>query len=299
MLNVAGKSTDPQVEEHLPKELSSSTTLPWEGFRVCRQILVPQTFGGDSVDPEHRHLMTLLLSPTSKCERLGPTGKYVLYPRSSGEIAIIPNGVLSNSRLLAESKYVYCAFDQMFIRGIEEERDERSPCQPYYRAIKHDWQSKQLLMLLIAELEAGGPSGRIYGESLALALGSRFLMLSTGVWKVKLQSDSALAPGKLARIKELIESRLNGDLSLEILARESGYSRAHFARSFHATTGMTVHRYVLERRVRRAQHLLGIREGSNSLAAVAAICGFASQSHMSLAFRREFGVTPAEFRRRF
>jgi AraC family transcriptional regulator len=298
MLNVASKSADPQVEEHLPKELSSSTTLPWEGFRVCRQILVPQTFGGDSVDPEHRHLMTLLLSPTSKCERLGPTGKYVLYPRSSGEIAIIPNGVLSNGRLLAESKYVYCAFDQMFIRSIEEERDKRSPCQPYYRAIKHDWQSKQLLMLLIAELEAGGPSGRIYGESLALALGSRFLMLSTGVLKVKLPRDSALAPGKLARIKELIESRLDGDLSLEILARESGYSRAHFARSFHATTGMTVHRYVLERRVRRAQHLLEIKGGSNSLAALAAMCGFASQSHMSGAFRRAFGVTPAEFRRR-
>src|SRR3977135_3722731 len=90
MLNVASKSADPQVEEHLPKELSSSTTLPWEGFRVCRQILVPQTFGGYSVDPEHRHLMTLLLSPTSKCERLGPTGKYVLYRRSSGEIANHP-----------------------------------------------------------------------------------------------------------------------------------------------------------------------------------------------------------------
>jgi AraC family transcriptional regulator len=186
----------------------------------------------------------------------------------------------------------------MFIRGIEEERDERSPCQPYYRAIKHDWQSKQLLMLLIAELEAGGPSGRIYGESLALALGSRFLMLSTGVLKVKLPSDSALAPGKLARIKELIESRLDGDLSLEMLSRESGYSRAHFARSFHATTGMTVHRYVLERRAQKAQHLLGINGGRHNLAEVAAMCGFASQSHMSGAFRRAFGVTPGEFRRR-
>jgi AraC family transcriptional regulator len=154
-------------------------------------------------------------------------------------------------------------------------------------------------MLLVAELEAGGPSGRIYGESLALALGSRFLTLSTGVSKIKLPSDSALVPGKLACIKELIESRLDGDLSLELLARESGYSRAHFARSFHATTGMTVHRYVLERRIQRAKYLLGIKGDSNSLAAVAAICGFASQSHMSNAFRREFGVTPAEFRRGF
>jgi AraC family transcriptional regulator len=106
-------------------------------------------------------------------------------------------------------------------------------------------------------------------------------MLSTGVLKVQLSSDSALVPGKLARIKELIESRLDGDLSLEMSARESGYSRAHFARSFHATTGMTVHRYVLERRVQKAQHLLGINGGRHNLAEVAAMCGFASQSHMS------------------
>src|SRR6266403_3106874 len=73
MINVVSKSGDPQVEENLPKELSS----PWNGFQVCRQILVPQTFGADSVDPKHRHLMTLLLSPTSNCERLGSTGNYV------------------------------------------------------------------------------------------------------------------------------------------------------------------------------------------------------------------------------
>src|ERR1700730_139365 len=298
MINVVSKSGDPQVEENVPKELSS-TTLPWEGFHLRQQVLVPQRFGGDSVDPGHRHLMTMLLSPTSKCEQLGSSGKYVLCPKFSGAIAIVPNGVIPSSHILAESKYVYCTFDQTFMRDIDEERDERSPCQPYYRLMKHDWQSKQLLMLLVAELEAGGPSGRIYGESLALALGSRFLTLSTGMSKIKLPSDSALVPGKLVRIKELIESRLDGDLSLELLARESGYSRAHFARSFHATTGMTVHRYVLERRIQKAKYLLGIKGDSNSLAVVAAICGFAIQSHMSLAFRREFGVTPAEFRRGF
>jgi AraC family transcriptional regulator len=294
MINVSSRSDDPQVEENVPKELSS-TSLPWEGFQLHRQVLVPQTFGGDSVDPEHRHVMTMLSSPTSHCEHLGSTGKYVRCPKVMGAIAIVPNGVIPKSHLLAESEYVYCTFDQAFMKDIEEERYERSLCQPHYRLVKHDWQSRQLLSLLLAELETGGSSGRIYGESLALALGSRFLMLSTGVNKPKLPSNSSLAPGKLAKIKELIESRLGGDLSLEILARESGYSRAHFARSFHATTGMTVHRYVLERRVRRAQYLLGIK--GNSLTAVAATCGFASQSHMSFVFRRELGVTPAEFRR--
>src|SRR5258708_6668110 len=79
MINVSSRSDDPQVEENVPKELSS-TTLPWEGFQLHRQVLVPQTFGGDFVDPEHRHLMTMLSSPTSHCEHLGSTGKYVRCP---------------------------------------------------------------------------------------------------------------------------------------------------------------------------------------------------------------------------
>jgi AraC family transcriptional regulator len=71
-----------------------------------------------------------------------------------------------------------------------------------------------------------------------------------------LSSPSLFPPRKLARVKELIEANLEGDLSLKILARESGYSRAHFARLFRAATGMTAHRYVLERRIPRARQLL-------------------------------------------
>jgi hypothetical protein len=95
MINVVSKSVDPQVEENVPKKLSS-TALTWNGFQVCRQILVPQTFDADSVDPEHRHLMTLLLSPHFKMRTAWLNQKVcTIYPRSSGEIAIIPNGVLS------------------------------------------------------------------------------------------------------------------------------------------------------------------------------------------------------------
>lgn len=56
-------------------------------------------------------------------------------------------------------------------------------------------------------------------------------------------------------MKELIEANLEGDLSLKILVREGGYSRAHFARMFHAATGMTAHSYVLESRILRARQL--------------------------------------------
>jgi transcriptional regulator GlxA family with amidase domain len=71
--------------------------------------------------------------------------------------------------------------------------------------------------------------GVIYGESLARALGTRFLVLGTDLSFSQSSSPSVLPPRKLTRVKELIEANLEGDLSLKILARESGYSRAHFA----------------------------------------------------------------------
>src|SRR5258708_11474844 len=83
-----------------------------------------------------------------------------------------------------------------------------------------------------------------------------------------------------------------------MLSRESGYSRAHFARSFHATTGMTVHRYVLERRAQKAQHLLGINGGRHNFAEVAAMVGFYSHSHINGAFLRGLWGTPTEIWRR-
>jgi AraC family transcriptional regulator len=74
-----------------------------------------------------------------------------------------------------------------------------------------------------------------------------------------------------------------------------GYSRSHFLRMFHATTGMTPHRYVLNRRIERARRRLG--DADMSIAQVAYCCGFSNQAHLTLAFRKVCGLTPGEYRR--
>jgi AraC family transcriptional regulator len=96
-------------------------------------------------------------------------------------------------------------------------------------------------------------------------------------------------------IEDLIESRLDADLTLQELAAEIGYSRSHFLRMFRATTGMTPHQYVLKRRLERARYLL--EQIEFSIAEVAIMCGFSSQAHLTLAFRKEYGSTPTEYRR--
>jgi AraC family transcriptional regulator len=129
----------------------------------------------------------------------------------------------------------------------------------------------RLLMLLMQELEAGAPSGKLYADSLIQALAVRFVLLDR-----KPNSESglqvALPQRVLRRVKDRIDTELAGDLSLSILAQESGYSRTHFQRMFRAATGVTPHQYVLERRIRRAQELLENRNAS--LIDIAASCGF-------------------------
>ena len=83
--------------------------------------------------------------------------------------------------------------------------------------------------------------------------------------------------------------------SLEVLAKESGYSRVHFVRMFRTATGYTPHNNLLRLRLDRARELLASR--TLSLTDIALECGFSSHSHLSRVFRQVLDVTPSEYRR--
>ena len=81
--------------------------------------------------------------------------------------------------------------------------------------------------------------------------------------------------------------------TLAELAALSGVSRFQLLRGFARETGVTPHAYLLQRRVRLARQLL---VGGHAPAEAALEAGFADQSHMTRAFRRQFGITPARYR---
>ncbi|MGJ4889336.1 helix-turn-helix domain-containing protein [Bradyrhizobium sp. HKCCYLS3077] len=103
-----------------------------------------------------------------------------------------------------------------------------------------------------------------------------------------------LAGWRLRRAKDLIASRLNGDISIAEIAAECGLTPSYFARQFAEATGTTPHRWLLKMRVEQAKQLMA--EGRLSLADVAMACGFADQSHFTRVFSRETGATPRAWR---
>jgi AraC-like DNA-binding protein len=104
----------------------------------------------------------------------------------------------------------------------------------------------------------------------------------------------SLDEAQIERVREFIESQLDGDLNLAVLSQVSGLSLAHFARAFRRSVGIPPHRYVMQRRVARAKQLL--RATDRAIAEIALDCGFSSQAHMTAIFSRLVGATPARFR---
>jgi AraC-like DNA-binding protein len=77
------------------------------------------------------------------------------------------------------------------------------------------------------------------------------------------------------------------------LAALAGVSRFQLLRAFRRETGITPHAYLIQRRVSAARRLLAAGEIPAQAAAAA---GFSDQSHMTRAFVRYLGVTPARYR---
>lgn len=147
------------------------------------------------------------------------------------------------------------------------------------------------LMRSLVEETRNGHVDRLLADSLVAALAMRVA-----------QRFGMPVPGRLPdlphprvrRVLDYIEAHIGQDLTLAELAEVACLSPSHFSRSFKQALGTGPQRYIVQRRVERAKALL-LHTG-DGLAGIAAATGFADQSHLTAAFRRETGTTPGRFR---
>jgi AraC family transcriptional regulator len=107
-------------------------------------------------------------------------------------------------------------------------------------------------------------------------------------------THARLSETSFNQVLECIEEGLQRDLRVGELANLAGLEPDAFARAFKLRTGAPPYRYVMERRIRRAELLLAA--SSRSIAEIALDVGFSSQSHLTTQFRKLRHVTPAAFR---
>jgi AraC-like DNA-binding protein len=109
------------------------------------------------------------------------------------------------------------------------------------------------------------------------------------------KARGGLSPGALRRVREHVDAHLETKFDLADLATMANLSRCYFARAFKQSTGSTPHRYIMYRRLEKAQQMLA--ETDLPLAEIALATGFSDQSHFSRQFREHLKSSPSEFRR--
>lgn len=144
------------------------------------------------------------------------------------------------------------------------------------------------------ELSDGSAGGRLYIEELGSALAMHlFRAYGDGLNRVP-PVIGGLGARRLRRVVDYIEAHLAEGINLRDLAALAGLSPHHFGETFMASTGTPPHRYLIERRIRRAKERL--LDADQSIAEIAVSLGFASHSHFAPHFRKLTGATPSRFR---
>jgi AraC family transcriptional regulator len=265
---------------------------PGQNFQLLRY----QNYAGEELQGStDRHFIVQICDSAARAERRSADGSWVQFLKERGSLTIVPSGPVPDVRLLTPSNMIACALEKNFTRELALEMDRQLANGTVYRSGVHDASIEGLLGLMLNDCEAQCRPCALYSDTLAHALAMRFLLYESPSGDTQNSAAKPLPPRILRRIRDRIEAELDTELSLVSLAEESGYSRAHFLRMFRAATGLTPHRYVLERRLSTAQQLL--RQSKISLADIALECGFASQTYMNDVFRKQLGVTPQKYRR--
>ena len=107
----------------------------------------------------------------------------------------------------------------------------------------------------------------------------------------------ALEQTILDSVKYIEAHYADRELSVEELARRTALSTCYYMRKFKTFQSTTPHQFLQATRLRAAKHML--MTTSHSIEEVADSCGFYSSSHFIMAFRKNTGLTPLQFRTRW
>jgi AraC-like DNA-binding protein len=148
---------------------------------------------------------------------------------------------------------------------------------------------------LVSALADGYPMDPIATEELLLHLIHQALVAASGVSNLE-KSERSNAVDRRNRdrvetIRRYLFDHWTEPVTLRSLARLANCSRWHIASLFRAGVGVPIYRYL--KRLRLRQVLARLQDGCSDLTRLALECGFCSHSHLSMAFRQEFGATPS------
>jgi len=273
------------------KPLLSSASQQWEGFLLERHLTdLTAEF------PEHRHAaiaLSLQLNSSiqvqwksaSRWQSVVTGAGSMLVHGCSGSAESIFNGRYDRLGLELNPAHLAKLTEGKFAGGMIDFVD----CWSF-----SDERLEYLLRVLLAELQLGAPNGRLFGEqvgnAIAMLLARQYATVKAGAYGI----SGRIPPARLKQVLDYIEAHFDQQTHLSDLAETASMSPFYFARLFRNSVGVSPHKYVTMRRIKRAKELL--QRSSMSVLEIGVRVGYLDAKHFRAMFRREAGVSPKEFR---
>lgn len=225
-----------------------------------------------------------------------------LFPLKPGDVVIIPPNVPHHA-LLHDGQLPYRRF--VFWISIEYCNDllQLSPDYVYLmqhtRITKHyvfhydiiafnTLQSK--VFRLIEELHSSR-FGR--DAKITLCVNDLILHLNRSIYEMEHPKTQHEEQDLYQNLLLFIEDHLDEDLTLDYLAEHFFVSKYHIAHVFKENLGLSIHQFIIKKRLRMCQEAI---LSHTSISDVYLMYGFKDYSSFFRAFKKEFGMSPKEYK---
>ena len=269
---------------------AASDSLGWCSLYASHQFERPYE---DRFSARDDHLVIVHLSGPVKVER-SLSGERDRQRISTGGLFILPPGRDFGVALLAPLETVHLYVRGALLKAAAGELCKGDPETVEFlpRLGEQDPLIEQLARMSCALM--ADKQGDFFADGIARLLAAQLVRHHSTGLQAELPRITGLQPRQLRAVRELIDERMDEPLCIDDLAAAASLSPIHFARQFKRTTGRAPHQYLIEMRLRRARDLLA---GELPIAEIAFRCGFSHQEHLTRLFGRQFGTTPAAYRR--
>jgi len=272
-------------EERLPQDpgkddglVHSSLSMEWQGITVDQRF---DPAGEWSFPAFSEHLICINLGQTLSVEQVHH-GKLHQANFDRGNSAVLPAGTPVTWRFSDLADHIHLRLNPNLIAQVAQETTEVDPSRIEIIGdfCIQDPRIEYIGLALAAELKLGGTTGRLYTDSLAIALAAHLLRHHSVITIPTLIGAYGLS-AKWLSLLDYIYEHLANDLSLAELASVIGVSQSHFSSLFRQNIGLSPHQYLLRQRVERAKTML-----LKSNLAIATEVGFYDQSHLTRHMQR-------------
>ena len=104
------------------------------------------------------------------------------------------------------------------------------------------------------------------------------------------------ASRECSRIKRYIDSNISDNITLDTLAEMAHLNKYYFAHAFTESYGLSPINYLSEKRIQASKELLTATD--HSIAEIAQLSGFSSQSYFAQSFRKACGMSAGDYRKK-